>query len=93
MSDTYPFAKDPNAVLDYDIDWSAQMTLDADTIASSTWTVPSGITKDSTSNTDTRTKVWLSGGAAGKTYALLNRIVTEGGRTFDRTVKLKVKER
>lgn len=93
MSTSYLFAKDPDEVLDYDLDWGNQMTLDTDTIASSTWTVPVGITKNSSTNSTTATKIWVSGGTAGQTYALVNEIVTAGGRTFERTVNLKVKER
>ena len=37
--------KDPDEVLDYRVDWSAR--LDGDTIASSTWEVLAGLTKDS----------------------------------------------
>lgn len=92
MSKTWDRSKDPNEVVDYDLSWSDQMTADTDTIASSTWTVPSGITKDSASSTTTRTKVWLSGGTTGSTYTLLNRVVTAGGRTFDQSVKLKMKD-
>lgn len=89
---TWERTKDPNEVVDYDLDWSDLMTDDTDTIATSSWTVPAGITKDSSSNTTTRTKVWLSGGTAGETYTLLNRITTAGGRTLDQSVKLKMKD-
>jgi hypothetical protein len=40
-----------------------------------------------------RTKVWLSGGADGQSYLVLNRITTVGGRTMDQTMKLKVKSK
>ena len=56
------FVKDPDEVLDYSIDWSTW--LDSDTISSSSWTVESGITKDSDSNDTTSTTIWLSGGTA-----------------------------
>ncbi len=92
MSKTWDRTKDPNEIVDYDLSWEDEMTADTDTIASSTWTVPAGITKDSSSNTTTRTKVWLSGGTTGETYTLLNRVVTAGGRTFDQSVKLKMKD-
>jgi hypothetical protein len=85
------FLKDPNAVLDYQIDWSPW--LGADTIATSAWTVPSGITKDSDTKTATTVTVWLSSGVAGTKYALTNRITTAGGRTDDRTITISVKER
>lgn len=83
--------KDPDEVLDYQIDWSAR--LGDDTIASSAWETPDGITQDSDSNDDTTTTIWLSGGSAGESYTFTNRIVTDGGRTMDQSVKLKVKEK
>ncbi len=90
---TFERTKDPNEVVDYDFSWADQMAdLDNDTIATSNWTVPSGITRDSQSNTTTRTKVWLSGGTTGQTYTLLNRITTAGGRTLDQSIKLKMKD-
>jgi hypothetical protein len=76
--------KDPNAVLDYTLDWSDW--LETDTIAASTWVVDAGLTKDSDSFTPTTTTVWLSGGTAGRVYEALNRIVTAGGRTADRVL-------
>lgn len=85
MADYWP-TKDPNAVLDYSIDWSDW--LDTDTISTSTWTVPTGLTKGTDTTSTTVTTVWLSGGTAGTTYEILNRITTAGGRTQDKTVKL-----
>lgn len=89
------FFKDPNAVKDIAIDWTRWLTLTpsgtADTISSSTWTVDSGITKDSDSSSTTLTTIWLSGGTAGTTYDLTNRIVTAGGRTEDRTISVRVR--
>lgn len=83
--------KDPDEVLDYQIDWSDR--LGADTIATTTWVVPSGITKDSDTNDDTTTTIWLSGGTTGETYSLTNRITTAGGRTMDQSVRLKIAEK
>ena len=85
------FTKDPNATLDYTIDWSTW--LGADTISTSAWTVPGGITKDSDSNSTTTTTIWLSGGEALAEYSLVNRIVTAGGRTDDRTILVKVADK
>lgn len=83
------FVKDPDEVLDYVRDWSA--LLGDDTIATSTWTVPSGITKDSDTNTTTTATIWLSGGTLGTDYALVNRITTAGGRTHDKTLTIRVR--
>lgn len=82
--------KDPDEVLDYEVDWTAR--LDGDTIVTSTWpTVPAGITKDSDSHTATQSTIWLSGGTLGATYDLTCRITTVGGRTMDQTVRIGVK--
>jgi hypothetical protein len=76
-------AKDPDEVLDYDVDWTQRLysadELDqvaagvtvtpADTIASSQFTLPSGtLVANSSSFTGVRTKVWLAGGADGQSY-------------------------
>ncbi len=84
------FIKDPNAILDFGLDWSPW--LGADTIATSVWTLPAGITQQSASNTTTTTTIWLSGGTAGTKYLVTNRITTAGGRTDDRTMTINVKE-
>lgn len=83
------FTKDPDAVLDYTVDWATW--LGTDTISTSTWpVVPAGITKDSDTNSTTIATIWLSGGTIGETYQLTNRIVTAGGRTDDRTITINV---
>jgi hypothetical protein len=81
--------KDPDEVLDYKLDWTAR--LDGDTIQTSTWTVPVGITRNSDSKTNTTTTIWLQGGTLGQTYEFVNRITTAGLRTMDQSVKLKIK--
>jgi hypothetical protein len=81
--------KDPDEILDYAIDWTAR--LGGDTVAQSQWIMPTGLTKDSDSKSPTMTIIWLSGGTLNKTYDVLNRVITTGGRTFDQTVRLKVK--
>lgn len=90
MKNKWPF-KDPDEVLDYEIDWEAR--IGTDTISTATWTIPSGLVKDSDSTTDYVATVWLSGGTAGTNYSVGCRVVTEGGRTYDETVILPVKSR
>ncbi len=91
------FRKDPAAVLDYAIDWSAWLAgpdgTDDDTIQSSSWGAPDGITVDDDSNTDSVATVWLSGGTAGQTYQVTNHIVTAAGRETDQTILIVVQER
>lgn len=85
------FSKDPNAVLDYSIDW--RKWLAGDSISTSTWTVGAGITQDSATQSGTVATVWLSGGTDATTYVVTNRVVTVAGRTEDRTVHIQVRER
>lgn len=81
------FTKDPAAVLDYQLDWSAWLV--ADTIATSAWAVAgSGIVVDSDTNDTTTATVWLSGGTSGKEYTATNTIVTAAGRTESRTIDI-----
>ena len=86
--------KDPDEVLDYQLDWT--LRLDGDTISSSDWTIAaddptSGIVINSETNTTTHAKVWVSGGTIGKTAKITNRIVTAGGRTYDQSLLIKIK--
>ncbi len=89
---TWPI-KDTDEVLDYQILWADRLGTGGDTIDTSVWEVPDGITKDSDSNTGTTTTIWLSGGETGQTYALLNRITTDQLRTMDQTVYIKIKDK
>jgi hypothetical protein len=84
---TTTFEKDPSAVLDYSVDWTDFLQT-AETIATSTWVVPSGITADSDTNDDKIATIWLSGGTVGKSYELINRITTDNtpARTDERTM-------
>lgn len=83
------FTKDPDEVLDYVRDWTS--ILDGDTIATSVWTVPAGITKTTDSHTTTTATIWLSGGTADVDYAVVNRITTAGGRTHDKTLTFNIR--
>lgn len=80
--------KDPDEVLDYEIDWTARLGID--TISTSVWTITPGTTlvKNSDNVNPTNTVIWLSAGTLGQTYQLTNEITTSGGRTMDQTVSL-----
>lgn len=88
------YLKDPDAVLDYKVDYSSWLA-DGETISTATVTVDAGITKDSSSVTDSNTSVtaWLSGGTAGDNYKVTYHITTSDGREDDRTIVIKVLER
>ncbi len=85
------FTKDPDAVLDYAVDWT--LWLAGDEIATSDWTVPAGLNKVTDTKTTTKATVWVSGGQAGQSYTVTNRITTTGGRTDDRSITVKVENR
>jgi len=87
------FRKDPNAVLDYVVDWGTNYLAIGETISSVTWTVATGITEDSSSNTPTTATIFLSGGSAGESYSIACKIVTNQSRTDERTFTIQVENR
>ncbi len=89
-------AKDPDDVLDFSVDWSEVLEADGpvgtpDTIVSVDWTVPSPLTKNSQAEALGIATVWIAGGELGGRYEIQCRLVTGGGRTYDRTVTLSVR--
>lgn len=101
MIDQWP-EKDPDEVLDYDIDWAGdaddQGRAYGDPIVSSIWflddSVPDAlliIGADSFS--DGATKVWLSGGTLNKRYQVTNRVTTVGARTMDKSGLVIIREK
>jgi hypothetical protein len=88
--------KDPDAVLDYSIDWGAEYLGD-DLIAGSTWSVdpdePDGVTIAGSDFDATSSTVKAAGGAAGKIYKLINEVTLQSGRVDDRSVVLRVEKR
>ena len=89
--------KDPDANLDYGVNWDKNNWLNGDTLESSEWILPSGITGGDEFFDDTTTTIWLSGGTVGVCYKAVNRIITVGigsnKRTDDRTVTLMIVEK
>lgn len=88
------FTKDPQAVLDYRFDWTPWLAT-PETISTHVVTVPSGLTLESSAQTDSNKSVtaWLSGGVAGKSYRVTCRVVTSQGRTDERSAIINVVER
>ena len=105
--------KDPDAVEPYYIVWcdidgtndggaSDDGELQSATISTATWTVPTGITKDSDNKdavtinnvsygANTVATIWLSAGTDNTDYDLLCRIVTSDSRTLDKTITIRVR--
>ncbi len=112
MADIAPF-KDPNSIEPYFVVWcskngvndgSASDTgeLQGATISTVTWTVPTGLTKDSQNQNavtingvsyaiNTVATIWLSSGTANTDYDILCRITTSDGRTLDKTMTVPVR--
>lgn len=90
------FAKDPAALVDYGVDWSAGY-LTGQTITASNWAVTPGgngsISIEAQSIGPARTSATLGGGQAGCVYRVTNRIGTSDGRSDERTLVIRVEDR
>ena len=84
--------KDPDAVLDYTWDFTDWLDAITDTLASHTVTA-TDVTVNSSSILGKTVVAWITGGAVGVRGAATARVVTAGGRTDDRTIYFKIKER
>lgn len=90
--------KDPDAILDYQFDWSAwlgddsitdfDLMLDDDGLA-----VGDGGEAPEPIAIDGRVVFWLLEGVPRQTYPITCRITTAAGRVDDRTMFIKVRER
>jgi hypothetical protein len=96
------FVKDPDAIIDYALDWLTEGYLDtavspAEIVTASSWRVDPdtspGITIVTDNFSDTITRVKVSGGQVGHRYLLTNTIETSGGRTDERSITLRVQHR
>lgn len=88
--------KDPEAVLDYAFNWrpAERPYLGVgENITTYTITPSTGITLDKSSEEDGLVTVWLSGGKIGETYRVACLINTDGGRTDERSMWIKVVDR
>ena len=89
------FIKDPDAVLDYIIDWNDDddpWLAAGETISSHTITAETGITVDSDSEADGAVIIWLSGGTAEENYTVACKIVTSASRTDERTIIIRCRD-
>jgi hypothetical protein len=88
--------KDPDAVLDYSVDWGAEYLGD-DLLAESQWSVlpdePGGVTVEGSDFDATTTTVKAAGGVPGRIYRLVNHVVAASGRIDRRSVVLRVEKR
>lgn len=86
------FIKDPQAVLDFNWDWSAWLG-DGETITDQAVMPDAGLTVNSSSIDGDVVAAWLAGGAVGATYTVACSITTSAGRTETRRVQIVVQLR
>ena len=88
--------KDPDATLDYAVDWGTDYLV-GDVLQSSAWSVtpvePGGAAIVSSISDELIATVTVSGGLAGRIYRLINQIVTASGRVDSRSIVLRVEKR
>ena len=84
--------KDAAATLDFGLDWSARL-VEADVIEGSTFELPRGLVAVRASHAAKVTAVWISGGSAGESYEVFNRVKTSRGLEIEQAVKLKIKSK
>lgn len=88
--------KDPDAVLDYAIDWGTEY-LAGDLLAQSAWSVvpdeTGGVSIAGSDFDATVSTVKAAGGVPGRIYRLMNQVVTHSGRIDDRSIVLRVEKR
>ena len=88
--------KDPEAALDYAVDWGAEY-LDGDVLSASSWRVipsePGGISVIASSFDANVAMLTASGGVAGKVYQLTNHVVLSSGLNDSRSIVLRVDKR
>ena len=89
--------KDPDAVLDYTIDWGAEYLAAGELLAASLWSVEpdetGGVSVAGSDFDASTTTAKAAGGIAGRLYSLVNRITTSAGRTDDRSILIRVENR
>ena len=86
--------KDPQAVLDYQLDWSDWLA-EGETIHSSEWEASYGAVVDSSVDGAVCT-AWLSGGVVGTPVTLTNTVTTDSSpvqRVDQRSLIIRIKER
>lgn len=92
MDNPITFVKDPDAKLDYSVDWTRWLG-DSDTISSSNWSVPAGLYLAAQSTTTKIATVWLMSGTVGQAYQIKNTIQTALGRIDERTFTVVVRNK
>jgi hypothetical protein len=80
--------KSPTGRKRVELDWRPWLA--GETITSSSWTVPAGLTDDGHSESGGETTIFLTGGSLATVYVVTNTIVTSDGRNEDRSFEVSV---
>jgi hypothetical protein len=83
-------AKDPDEIQSYTFRWAKELS--GETISTSTFLLPDGLTSAATSGSDSTRTIRVSGGTDGSQYRITNRITTSGSRTLEKTIRVQVRE-
>lgn len=90
------FLKDPDARLDYEVDWSAMCGAERAVVASS-WRVSpereGGVAVSGQSLDGNIARAWVDGGREGEVVAVVNRAVFSDGAIDERSITIRVGER
>jgi hypothetical protein len=87
------FNKDPNATLDYIMDWRPALTpwlALGESIINVVWTIPAPLAEASSSNTADDATAFISGGTEGTRYEVACKITTDAGRIDERSFYLNI---
>lgn len=85
------YQKSPGSIEQFPIDWSGELA-DGETIETSNWTTPLGLTFITKQNDTTTTTVAYSGGTAGQVYEAKNTITTSAGNALEQTIFIDVEQ-
>lgn len=85
--------KDPEAILDYVIDWTQYLAPEEVIQDFNVTCEGGGVTVSGSTEADGRVRFMLSGGVAGRDYSIVCEIITNAGRTDQRTINLPVRQR
>ena len=84
--------KAPEAKTIISMDWSSIYTT-AQTVASSSWTVDTGLTIDANAYSAATSTATVSGGTADRSYKLANQVTMSDGQIDKRTILVGVMDR
>jgi len=90
------YLKDPDAVLDYTVDWSGAL-VEGESLTSAEWLVSpqteNGLALITQSADGQSRTAMVSGGRPGEVYRLTNRVTTDHGRSYDRSFVIRIDQK